>query len=40
MYLTPRRVRMIANDILKVAELERMACRVEHHGATGDECLG
>jgi hypothetical protein len=38
MYVTPRQARLIANDILKVADLEHTACRAEPNGASGDEC--
>ena len=38
MYVSPRQARLIANDILKVAELEHTACRAEPNGASGDEC--
>jgi hypothetical protein len=37
MYVTPRRARLIANDILKVAELESDDRQDEPNGASGDE---
>jgi hypothetical protein len=37
MYVTPRQARLIANDILKVAELEGDDRQDEPTGASGDE---